>query len=546
VHPKVWDEGYLIPLLSQLVIFHHLFYTEIGLTVAVILISLWSNFVRDERRWSARIVSFAVVAGALGSVPLAAVRLARPGPPPWQAIAGASYYALSVFLFLGGSALIARKPQWTARIRWCFVLADFISPALVWAVYRKRSPRQLRGLQFLPLLLTASVVFAPWIVWPIFDPEFNMRLHAAFRPVYRGSPYQIEVDPADGNLVVAGYNSYLYKIDALSGKEISRVLIQPIHDDTQGFGLDQHTREVAYADPCTGHTWFFDEKDLRLKRDTIIRNYQQHRPVNCNFPFTAANRVLWSAGKDILAFFSLSTQSFQILRDAGSLVVYEGNSNDPQFGDLGTTTDAVIEPAFRQLHRISAFPRPSLWRIDVDRGRVGRMVRLPTMPDRVVLDAARRRLFVTLPIFGQVWVFDAASYRRTAVIDSFPGMRAIALDPEQNLLFMGGFSPLLEIRSLDNFALLDRIVGPAWMRWIAADPRRNKVYLSSKCGSAGIWALDLAQLHLDRRGATWPRIDPFYPLMRRLAASLRQLILLLRPDASAFGTLPIPPLREIV
>jgi hypothetical protein len=169
------------------------------------------------------------------------------------------------------------------------------------------------------------------------------------------------------------------------------------------------------------------------------------------------------------------------------------------------------------------------------------MLCLPTLPERIALDARRHRLFITLPILGQVLVVDETSYRRAAAIHSFPGVRTVTVDAAQDRLILGGFSPVLEIRSLTDFSLQDRITAPSWMRWVAIDAARNKAYVAANVSDASVWELDLTRLRQDRWGAFWRTIDPFYPLMRLLASWIRPLILRLHPDASAFAALSQPP-----
>ena len=534
----VWDGDYLIAMLSQLVIFHHLFYAALGAVVVLTLLSYWRGFVSGEK-WRLQLLAFVLLAAAFGALPTAAVLLARPGAAPWQALVGSAYSAVSVLLFLGGSALMARNAKWTARIRRAVVLADILSPPLVWAAYREGENSRLRGVRLLPFLLMTAAWFLPWIAWPLSGQEFNFRPPAALRPIFSGLAYQVEVDPTNGDLIATDNDRRLLKIDPATGAVAAQAALDPIHDTNQGFGINHQTREVIYVDPCTGHTWVFDETDLHLKRDIGIQDYLRHQPFHCRGPYRSGNRVVWSAAGDILAAFTFGPHTISVLNAAGDRVVLDGRDILAQAGE-GNTADAVIDPARGWLHRISAFTMPALWRIDIEQRRVGPVVRLPTLPERIALDAARNRLFITLPILGQVWVFDAAAYRHVATIFTFPGVRVVTLDPEQNLLFLGGFSPLLEIRSLDDFSLQDRIVGPAWMRWIAVDPRRDRAYITSNRGSASIWALDLAQLRQDQAGAFWRRIDPFYPLMRLVARCIRPLILLLKPDPSAFVTLPPP------
>ncbi len=562
-HITVWQGDYLLSLLSLLDVFHHLFYAGIFVVVIGALLGSWRRFVvGDPSRAPGRLTPL-VAAVLLAALPIAAVQLARPGAAPTSWFySGSLYVALNFWLFFRGSALVARDPRWGVRIRRAVLLADALAPLLVWAAYREREPRRLRGWQILPLLLVVSMVFIPWVVRPRRDPEFTSVPHAAMRPIYYRMNYQVEVDPADGLVITCDNNNHLYKIDPASGKVIHEATLEPVQYTDQGFGVDEQTREIGYVDSCTGHWWVFDETDLHLKRTAAIENYREHQTNDCRSQVRWNDRTLWSAASGLFVSFTyqpglqvIGTSPSRVLFDLGDFEqqtrtrlneMTAGLPHDAAYrrvmageGLKGFTADALIEPGRRRVHWVTI--TPTLNQLDFDRRLVERILCLPSLPDRIALDAKHNRLFVTLPIIGQVLVVDATDYHRIAAIHAFPGVRTVTVDAKQDRLYLGGFSPLLEIRSLTDFSPQDRIVAPAWIRWVAVDARRNKAYVSANSGNATIWELDLLRLRQDRWGAFWRRIDPFYPIMRILAELLRTLIMQFNPNPTAFGALTRPP-----
>jgi len=267
-----------------------------------------------------------------------------------------------------------------------------------------------------------------------------------------------------------------------------------------------------------------------------MQNYREHLTRLCADPVPHGNRVQWSAEGGILVAFTFSPGLTIINRPGDRILVDADEFFKFARPSPGNTADVAIDPADRKVHWIST--RPVLAAFDVDQQRLSGWLPLPSSPERIALDAERRRLFVTLPILGQVLVIDPKDYRRITTIDSFSGVRVIALDPDHDRFFLGGFTPLLEIRSLSDFSLQDRIVAPSWQRWIAVNGKKEIAYLNANCDGAALWALDLRRLAADRRGAFWRKIDPGYPLLRALAAGARRLILLLKPPSEMFSSLP--------
>ena len=193
------------------------------------------------------------------------------------------------------------------------------------------------------------------------------------------------------------------------------------------------------------------------------------------------------------------------------------------------TADAVIDDAQRKIHLVNTKPR--LLKFNVDSLAVESELVLPSLPERIALDAKRNRLFITLPILGEVLVVDARSYEPIATIGAFPGVRVVTVDAESGRLILGGFSPVIEIRSLGDFSLRNRVTGPYWMRWITVDAKRNRLFIEA--ADSGLWKLDLQQLQ-SAPGAFWQRTDPAYLFLRAAVRVARRLILLTRPHPDMF------------
>jgi hypothetical protein len=538
----IWYYEYLIALMEQIDIFHNLVYAGLCITVISVVFTERRRFLREQsRRW--RRASLVYVLVLVGILPIVAVALARPSAVfSWQLFAGMTYFLLNILLFQVGVVLITRDPRWGNRVRRAVGLADLVAPLVVWAAYREQDPRRLRGLQILPLLLMVSVMFVPYVVWPIADSE--PRFDRALRRLSGQSSverYQLDVDPADGELVAADNDHGLLKISPTSGKETHAVTINPFRDQIEGFGIAPKAREIAFFDFCAGIIWIFDESDLHVKRTITFGDHQRYQEPNYCYGFHGEQvipgpfRVLWDSARGVFVAFTYLAPGCLIGPADHPSAADVHIILDPTSGiELHNIADAALDLEHRRLHII--YVGPALAEYDVDQQRIIRVLALPSDPQRIALDARRRLLFITIPILGQVWVVDAATYRRLATINTFPGVRVITLDPDNDRFFLGGFSPLLEVRSLTDFSLQNRIYAPPWMRWIAVDAKREKAYLTSYYRLPSICALDLVQLRNEKWEAFWAKIDPCYPFFRMIGVLMRPLIVLVsKPLAHLFS-----------
>jgi hypothetical protein len=524
----VWNGNYLIAAISQLDIFHHLFYAWV--LVVIFTVPLTCGLIPGAKssRLAIRLAAAALVAVPPGAFLVAAVYLARPRMP-WRfhVLFGAIYVALNLLIFAAG----ADRERWNKILRRLALLADLALPLPVWGAYRARNKGFRFGLQLIPLGLLATVSFLPWLARPVAENEAFLDPHSAFRHVGLQDLYQIVIDPQDGQYLVTDSADRLCRIDPVNGETLRCTNIKPVYDCVQSFGYDHQRRELIYVEPCLGHTFVLDETDLRIKRIVPITAYHPQKPERCAAADRRSNRTRWATESGILicttydpGFLLLNPDGDQVLFDTG---VYGGSNSSI----CCATKDALIDPRNRKVHWLTV--SPAVGEFDVDRRKLDRVLALPSTPERLALDAKRNRLLITLPILGEVMVVDLQSYQPIATINSFPGVRVVTVDPERDVLYLGGLSPVFEIRSLADYTLQDRIVAPPWQRWIDVDNPRNKVAVSAHYG--GPWELDLKKLREDKDGAFRRRIDPAYAVFHALARLARQLILLTKPLHDAFA-----------
>ncbi len=523
---------YAIAVLSQLDIFHQLFYALSAAALFILAFSFRAKPISPASRFAVRLLAPPLLGLAAGSLLVAAVWSARPDLPcGYRTWCGAVYVAFNVTLWWWGAAW-GEGAKWRAIVRRLAPATDLLAPLPLWAAYRDRHRGFSWGLQLVPLCLLTVVCLLPWFARPLPEPVSHQHPDAAFRPITRGAEplYQLAVDPVDGHLISCDDHDHLYKIDAASGRVRNTATVELRDERAQGFGFDPLTREVVVVGACIGRTFWFDATDLRPTRVTPITSYRTPKPVYCGIT-RFATRTQWSAASGILIAFTYFPGFLLLDRDGGQ-VLFDTEILTGGQSPIGlNTADAVIDANDRKVHWITTGRAAADF--DVDRRRVDHVLRLPSIPERIALDAKRHRLFITLPIIAQVLVVDARTYRPVAFIPTFPGVRMVVADEERDRLYLGGFSPVFEIRSLADYSLVDRLTSPSWLRWIAVDNRREKVAIEAHYG--GAWELDLRRLRQESRGSFWRRIDPAYPVFRALTRLARRIILLTHPLPGVFS-----------
>jgi hypothetical protein len=140
--------------------------------------------------------------------------------------------------------------------------------------------------------------------------------------------------------------------------------------------------------------------------------------------------------------------------------------------------------------------------------RVKQTLPVPPRPERMAVDTTTDRLFVAFPMEGRLLVVDLGKFAILQWVDVTPGISLVAVDENRRRLFLGGLSPLVEIRSLDDLSLMARLQAPAWQRWLAFDAVENRLFLTSKLH--GLWEIDLARAD---RGQWFDRYDPFFTFL---------------------------------
>jgi len=492
---------------GKLNVYHDVCYALlIGLLLMPIV--LWSVGKLSSRVRSIKWPLIGVLAAltlAVGLLPLwFATRYFGDSPLPPAFWLGALYLNLNLIGVLFFEAADKSREKISRGLKKAVGIADCLAPLLVWRAYRRPRNAKTAALFVLPYGLLAAAQFVPWLldISPANPPR---SLPPAYHYIsYADAFYQVAIDPADGAAVAADGPNRLRKFDPVTGLLIVSAEVAPHVRDVQGFGIDLPRRELVFADAVAGYTSVFDLGNLQLKRQIRIAN--PHPP---NFRGRLPARTLFDPQTGTLLAFDFLDYAAQLNAAGDQVVAYLSNGIATPYVSL---SDFVIDPRRRLIHGVSWKNLLIAW--DIDMRQVVRTKELPSIPDRILLDEARGRLIMPLPAPGRLLVVDAETYEQLALIDASFGVRAPALNQKSKRLFLGSIAPYIEIRSLENYALIDRVAAPAWSRWLAVDEAQNRLFVAAY--QPGLYWIDLAQL---RPGGWLQRSDPFFFLFRKLAGA---------------------------
>ena len=161
-------------------------------------------------------------------------------------------------------------------------------------------------------------------------------------------------------------------------------------------------------------------------------------------------------------------------------------------------------------------PDKKIWRLQIDtkRGelfvltersiyvfRSGdlKILRRTFLPGRafdMMLDLKRNRILVGLPSKLRLLSLDCETFEIKSSVRVSAGIRALAIDEDRNLLFLGYISGLLEIRRLSDFQLIDKVRLIPWTRRIALLPEIGTLAVSGR-GCPVVWQYEPLDIQFD-------------------------------------------------
>ncbi|MDP8254195.1 MAG: hypothetical protein P9M14_00460 [Candidatus Alcyoniella australis] len=421
------------------------------------------------------------------------------------------------FVLLGlnvfGVTLLQTAGQWVEPLRRAvlrlFPLIDLALPALVWSAYRWEAGRIANIYRPLPILFLTTLMFSPLIITPV-PMERSMSVDGLLQqvaPTIGMGYYQVRVNERSGNVILANEPGKFILIDPVQRRIINSLELDPGFQ-VQGLALSADRRQAAFVNPLFGHSLLLDADTLQ-----VLQHRRLVDPPPRDEEYFDCWRTEWDSEHGLLYAYRwgdialISPEMDRITAWRSGLIPFA--LPDAQHGEIH-----VLESEDDVDYRLVCLDARTL--------EVRRSIEVPAWPEQIVLDPATDRLIVSFPLLGRLLVVDRSDYRFLRWADSVPGVRRMAIYDKQRWIITCGFSPIIEIRQLDDFRLVRRLTARGWARWGEVDQQRDKFYFTTQ--GQGAWQLDLARADSDERTRVLQRLDPFYLLLNSANAVFRSLL----------------------
>ncbi|MDP8254853.1 MAG: hypothetical protein P9M14_03810 [Candidatus Alcyoniella australis] len=500
------DSAALFEIVAQLDLYHALFYALLPTFALLLLTPLIGRASRMRVRLS--LAPCLLLAALVGWLPLQAALFTRPSHAfnVWT-VAASIYLALNVFciIWLHLNGLCTGRIADLLFKGWG--LADLLAPTAVWSAYRTSGNRALTLARAIPALLVTLVGLLPWLFAPQ-SIDSATRFHPALTQLREPPCYQTLADPRDGSLIVTTDENLLLRLEPHCGDVLAQ--IDTGMQTLQSVALDLEADQLLASNPAVGRTLVLDPRSYAVEHDAQVVNRLEVE--------TNKWRTVAPLKHGLIASYSMNL--FALLDAEGSrIAALYPDEGTPHY--TGGHADALYLPQNDEL-LVTIWDVGKLMVLDAQTLAEKRWLPTPIYPERMALDPQTNRLLITLPLPGQLMLVDLERFEEIGRVDVFPGVRVIAVDPQNRLLLLAGFSPVIELRNLDDLSLIDRIHGPPWARWASIDPQRNSAYICS--GWFGVFRIDLDRLGPGSPRAKQRRNDVFYPLVGRVSRLVQRLI----------------------
>lgn len=462
-----------------------------------------------ERKWSKHVRDFTLLPLSLMVGALLAwlpwnsfIYAGRSGQVKGQWILNVACLYIGINLFMFCRIHLGKHDKGNLLKKLC-PLSDMLFPMAIWSYYRHKSGPVMMIFRWIPVFMVCSAPLAIFLfyVQPI---DKNQTFHPAIQRLNSDVCYQVIVHPVTGNLIVTNDSNEIKLLDPITGKILlsnkspDDIFINTVDYDPTG-------DVVMQADPSLGKINHLDAQTLEVKKTIEIVN-----PINQERRTQWPIRTLTNADNSL--YFVYWTASLTYIDSNG--VVISNYLKQDGYSDIAydETRDEFYILPWRQ-SRLEAVKSASP-------DKVVRSLEMTEISERIVLDPEKDRAFITVPILSEVIVLDLKTFKPVARFPAFPGVRVVGLDFVGRRIILGGFSPVLDIRSLDDFSLLDRIVAPSWMRWMTVD-KKGRAYFTTR--EFGLFRIELSKLGIPSIRCWLRRHDPFYPVINAAYRIMRHL-----------------------
>jgi hypothetical protein len=294
--------------------------------------------------------------------------------------------------------------------------------------------------------------------------EQALRMPAEARIIAKGNYNGIEMDVEGRYLLATGHGiPQLLRYDL--GDTAAPPFRSPVDNSgAQGFAYDPAAREIYVLDAKRRELLFLDAATLDRKRAIAVPDLSDGDSwLSVNAP-TNTITLVSEADSGTGVPFLVIDRSTGAVRDKRDL-------------DAGNVLE---RPGSPYLYLSFFRRRNSIMIYDLATLSIKAEALAPSQVDRMLYDAERNEVLLTVPLRSRITRFDADTLKPVGEIRSQFGVRVLAIDRGRQLLLTAslvtGEVAVLDFRSGEELARF--YLGP-WLRSIQADPARGKAYVSS-------------------------------------------------------------------
>lgn len=359
---------------------------------------------------------------------------------------------------------------------WLFAFVR-IFPSTYWKIWK-------------PVLIIIACL-SPVIAFFSFQPIVNKYPVYATKNVQRiesYNQYQIVRAPDRAALYIGWNNEGVICEKGDSSWNSNRVTI-PVEADEGSFDFQ---RELIYVfDAERRKLDVFDMESLKI--------VSAHPVPEANFPVK---------GEHIRQAFDPEKKKLFIAHKKGYLMRIDTNNFEIEqsifFNAFGTEIWRLhLDPERGELFVLSSM---SIYVLRTDDLSLIRQAHLPAKAFDMELDLPRNRILVGLPSAFRLLSINRETMKIQTSYRVPAGIRALAIDEERKLLFLGYISGLLEIRSLSDFQLINQVRLIPWLRRIAVIPETGTLAANGR-GCPVFWQYDQAKNDFDPGITTLRALD---------------------------------------
>lgn len=281
--------------------------------------------------------------------------------------------------------------------------------------------------------------------------------------IVKGDYNWIELDPKNKLLYVAGHSTDQVLAYDTTNLSNPAKLSESTNVNAQSFALNLSANEMYY--PTADEIIVFNIPDLTIKERIPI-------------PHLARGDV-WIVWDQQNGQIILSSEADE---DSGSpFLIVDRESGNVVYDEPLNAWNIYLNPSQAILYMGSSFRDDRYYLLDTDSHEVVNSVETGEFGNRMVLDVSHDELLIATPFKSKIIRYDPLTLENKGSINGNIGVRSVAIDQKNGLLFAGSIvDNTLRIMDLNTYKVLRTYwVGP-WVRSIVPDSENRLAYISTR------------------------------------------------------------------